>query len=78
MTKAELFKTDLWREFEAAARAEKQKPISVLTELMSDYIESRADSALFDEIAEEGGKSGYTEDDAVDLVRRARLEKMRG
>ncbi len=78
MTNAEVFKTDLWREFEAAARAEKQNPLKILTELMSDYIESRADSALFDEIAEEGFKSGYTEDDAVELVRQARLERMRG
>lgn len=78
MTNAEIFKTELWREFEAAAKDEKQNPVAVLMELMSDYLESRADSALFDEIAEEGEKSGYNEDDAVELVRRARLEKMRG
>jgi hypothetical protein len=78
MTNAEVFKTDLWREFEAAAKAEKQSPLKILTELMSDYVESRADSALFDEVAEEGLKSGYTEDDAVELVRQARLERMRG
>ncbi len=78
MTNAEVFKTDLWREFEAAAKAEKQSPLKILTKLMSDYVESRADSALFDEIAEEGFKTGYTEDDAVELVRQARLERMRG
>jgi hypothetical protein len=78
MTNAEVFKTDLWREFEAAAKSDKQRPLKILTELMSDYVESRADSALFDEVAEEGLKSGYTEDDAVELVRQARLERMRG
>ena len=77
MTNAELFKTDLWREFEAAAKDEKENPITVLMELMSDYIESRADSALFDEIAAEGFASEYTEDDAVEIVQRARQEKMR-
>lgn len=78
MTNAELFKTNLWREFEAAAKAEKTNPIAVLKELIGDYVESRADSVLFDEIAEEGFRSGYTEDDAVELVRQARLEKVRG
>jgi len=78
MTSVELFKSKLWHEFEAAAKSEKENPITILTELMNDYIESRSDSALFDEIAEEGFRSEYTEDDAVELVRKARLEKMRG
>jgi hypothetical protein len=78
MTNAEVFQTDLWREFEAAAKAEKENPLKILTELMRDYVESRSDSVLFDEIAEEGFKSEYTEDDAVEIVRRARLEKLRG
>jgi hypothetical protein len=45
---------------------------------MNEYIESRSDSVLFDEIAEEGFQGEYTEDDAVELVRQARLERMRG
>lgn len=78
MQNIEIFKTELWQEFEMAAKAEKENPIEILTELLRDYVESRSDSVLFDKIAEEGFNSEYTEDDAVEIVRRARLEKMRG
>lgn len=78
MQNVEIFKTELWQEFERTAKAEKENPIEILTELLRDYVESRSDSVLFDKIAEEGFNSEYTEDDAVELVRRARLEKMRG
>ena len=78
MPNVEIFQTDLWREFEALAKAEKESPLQILTELIKDYIESHSDSTLFDEIAEEGFSSEYAEDDAVELVRRARIEKMRG
>lgn len=78
MTNAEIFKSEIWREFEAIVKAEKENPVNVLVELMNEYIESRSDSVLFDEIAEEGFQGEYTEDDAVELVRQARLERMRG
>lgn len=78
MTNAEIFKSEIWCEFEAIAKAEKENPVNVLVELMNEYIESRSDSVLFDEIAEEGFQGEYTEDDAVELVRQARLERMRG
>lgn len=78
MQNVEIFKTELWQEFELAAKAEKENPIEILTELLRDYVESRSDSALFDKIAEQGFSSEYTEDDAAEIVRRARLEKMRG
>jgi hypothetical protein len=78
MTTKDLFKSKLWHDFEETAKAEKQSPISILNELIREYIESRSDSELFDAIAKEGFKSDYTEDDAVEVVRRARLEKMRG
>lgn len=78
MTNVEIFKTKIWREFEAAAKAEKENPINLLIELMSDYLESHSDSVLFDKIAEEGFNSKYTEDDAVEIVRQARLDKVRG
>jgi hypothetical protein len=78
MTDTEIFKTQLWQEFEAVVKAENENPINVLSELMNDYIEFHTDSALFEEIEEEGFKSGYTEEDAIELVRQARLDKMRG
>lgn len=78
MTNAEIFKTEVWREFEATAKSEKENPINLLIELMSEYLESHSDTVLFDEIAEEGFESKYTEDDAVELVRQARRERMKG
>ena len=78
MTTADLFKSRLWREFEATAKEGKQSPIDVLAELMAEYIESRADSALFDAMEKEGIGSGFDEDDAVEIVCQARREKMRG
>ncbi len=78
MTNAELFKTEIWREFEATAKSEKENPINLLIELMSEYLESHSDTVLFDEIAEEGLNSEYTEDDVVELVRQARRERIRG
>lgn len=74
MTIEALLQSSLRREFEAAARSSKQKPVDVLAKLMAEFIESQGDSKLFDAIEREGHKSGYTEDDAVDLVRTYRQQ----
>jgi hypothetical protein len=74
MTIEALLKTDLCREFEKTARAAKDDPAKELAEFMAEYIESKIDGLLFDEMQREGEKSGYTEDDAVELVRRMRRE----
>lgn len=74
MTIEALLESSLRREFEAAARSSKQKPVDVLAQLMAEFIESQRDSKLFDTIEREGRKSGYTEDDAVDLVRTYRQQ----
>ena len=74
MTIESLLQSNLRREFEAAARSSKQKPVDVLAQLMAEFIESQSDSKLFDAIEREGRKSGYTEDDAVDLVRSYRQQ----
>lgn len=75
-----LLKTDLRRRFENAARESERQPVEVLAELMAEYIESIDDTLLFDEIESEGcsTSSAYSEDDAVELVRRARRERAIG
>lgn len=74
-----LLKTDLRRQFEDAARGSRRQPVEVLAELMAEYVESNSDTVLFDEIESEGrSRNEYTEDDAVELVRRARRERALG
>jgi hypothetical protein len=46
----------------------------VLAQLMAEFIESQNDTQLFDAIEREGRKSGYTEDDAVELIRAYRQQ----
>jgi hypothetical protein len=74
MTIEALLQSKLRREFEAAARSSKQQPAEVLAQLMAEFIESQSDTKLFDAIEREGRKSGYTEEDAVDLVRAYRKQ----
>jgi hypothetical protein len=74
MTIESLLQSNLRREFEAAARSSKQKPAEVLAQLMAEFIESQNDTQLFDAIEREGRKSGYTEDDAVELIRAYRQQ----
>lgn len=74
MTIEALLQSDLRREFEKAARAAKKDPADELAELMAEYIESQADGELFDAIQRESNPHGYTEDDAVEIVRKARRE----
>lgn len=69
MTLESLLHSHLRHEFEAAARSAKQQPGDVLAELMAEYIESQSDTELFDAIEREGRRSGFSEDDAVELVR---------
>jgi hypothetical protein len=72
MTLESLLQSHLRQEFEAAARSARQQPADVLAELMAGYIESQTDTKLFDAIEREGRKSGYSEDDAVELVQEYR------
>lgn len=75
MTLETIVKSELGKEFESAARSLKKRPADWLAELMTEAIEIATDIQLDDEIELEGRKSGYAEDDAVELVRRARRER---
>ena len=74
MTIEALLQSDLRREFEKAVRAVKKNPADELAVFMSEYIESQFDGELFDAVQRESNPHGYTEDDAVELVRKARRE----
>ncbi|HEY9233004.1 MAG TPA: hypothetical protein VIS78_12685 [Blastocatellia bacterium] len=65
----------LWEQFEEAARQRRRNPVSLLSDFMREYLERLEDQKLDDEIKASVQRSGYHEDDAVNLVRRYRLEK---
>ena len=75
MTTETLTKTSLWKQFEEEARRKRRNPLKLVTEYMKEQLEIWEDEALDREISRDAQKSGYTEDDAVELVRQYRLEK---
>ncbi len=75
MTTETLTKTPLWEQFEAAARRKRRSPVKLVTDYMKEQLEIWEDERLFEEMRHEAQKSGYTEDDAVEIVRQYRREK---
>ncbi|MGH9897993.1 MAG: hypothetical protein ACRD4L_03970 [Pyrinomonadaceae bacterium] len=69
--------TDLpaWEEFKAEAKKRRRNPVKVLAEYMKECIETWQHQQLDNEIRSDAQKSGYTEEDAVELVRQYRQEK---
>jgi hypothetical protein len=70
-----LMESDLWREFEKAATAKRRRPIDLLAEVIAEFLETQADIALFDDIERDIRATGYTEDDAVELVKAYRASR---
>ncbi len=65
----------LWEQFETEARKRRRNPVKLVLDLIKEQIEIWEDETLDNEISLEAQKSGYTEDDAVELVRQYRREK---
>jgi hypothetical protein len=65
----------VWKHFEEEARRQGQDPVDLVTKYMNECLEVWEDEALDEEIRGDVGKSGYGEEDAVDLVRQYRREK---
>jgi hypothetical protein len=65
----------VWKQFEEEARRQGADPVDLVTKYMNECIEVWEDEALDDEISNDVQKSGYTEDDAVEIVRQYRQEK---
>ena len=75
MEKDTFFDSPLWREFQEVARKKRRNPVRLLTEYMRECIEIWEDQKLDAEIQRDARRSGFREEDAVDIVRRHRLEK---
>ncbi|MGH9832711.1 MAG: hypothetical protein ACRD9Y_06815 [Blastocatellia bacterium] len=70
-----MFDPAIWEEFQKQAKKRRRNPVALVTELMREQLEIWEDEKLFREMRRDARKSGYTEDDAVELVRQYRREK---
>lgn len=70
-----IFDQTIWEEFQRQAKRRRRNPVKLITELMREQLEIWEDEKLFREMRRDARKSGYTEDDAVELVRQYRREK---
>ena len=75
MSTSRLLESPVWKRFEKEAREHDRNPEEMVTEYINRCLEVWADEALDDEVGKEARVSGYTEDDAVDVVRQYRREK---
>lgn len=71
----DLLQSDLWREFEQAARVKRRRPVELLADVIADFLEAQKGAALFDDIERDLQRTGYTEDDAVELVKAYRASR---
>ena len=62
----------LWKQFETEARRRRRNPIKLLSDHMKECLEIWEHEKLDDEISKAAQKSGYTKDDAVEIVRQYR------
>jgi hypothetical protein len=72
-----LIDSPVWKHFEEEARRQGADPVDLVTQYMNECIEIWEDEALDDEISHDVQKSGFKEDDAVEIVRQYRQEKRR-
>lgn len=75
MAKDSLSVIPLWDQFQKAARQRGRSPVRMLTAYMRERLESWEDQRLDEEIRRDTQRSGYREEDAVEIVRRYRQEE---
>ena len=75
MTTKTIDESPVWKQFETEAKKRRRNPVKLVLELLKEQVEIWEHERLDDEIRKDAQKSGYTEDDAVELVRQLRREK---
>ncbi len=68
----------VWKKFEKAARRHRRDPARLLNAYVRECLEVWEAQELDEQIRREAQKSGYTEDDAVEILRQYRREKRQG
>ncbi len=67
--------SQLWEQFEQAAQEQRRNPLQLLQQVLQEYLAIYHDERLFRQLQREARRSGYREEDAVELVRQARQHK---
>ena len=75
MTTKPINDSPVWKQFEIEAKKRRRNPVRILSDYMNECLEIWEHEKLDNEISKEAQKSGYAEDDAVELVRQYRREK---
>ncbi len=75
MTTKTIDESPVWKQFETEAKKRRRNPVKLVLDYVKEQIEIWEDEKLDEEIRKDAQKSGYTEDDAVELVRQLRREK---
>jgi hypothetical protein len=66
-----------WKQFESEARKRRAQSVRFLRDYMKECVEVLEHERLDEEISRQAQNSGYTEGDAVEIVKHYRLEKKR-
>jgi hypothetical protein len=75
MKKEIVFDSAIWEAFQKQAKRRRRNPVEMLTEYMQECLDTWEFDQLFKEIRRDARKSGYREEDAVEIVRQYRREK---
>ena len=75
MAEAKILDAALWEQFEQAARAHGEDPVALVHGYLRECVEIWEHTDLDEEIRRDVQRSGYREDDAVEIVRQYRREK---
>ena len=74
MTTKTIDESPVWKQFETEAKKRRRNPVKLVLDLIKEQVEIWEHEKLDDEIRLDAQKSGYTEDDAVDLVKQYRFK----
>jgi hypothetical protein len=70
-----LIQSKLWREFEKRARDKRRRPVELLADVIADFLESQEGITIFADLERDLRPTGYTEDNAVELVKTYRASR---
>ena len=70
-----LIESNLWHEFEKTARDKRRRPVELLADVIADFLETQEGITIFDDLERDIRHTGYSEDDAVELVKTYRASR---
>lgn len=70
-----LIQSELWREFEKTARSKRRRSIELLADVIADFLETQEGIGILEEMKRDIRATGYSEDDAVEIVKRYRSSR---